>query len=214
MRVGVLVSGNGSNLQAILDAAPRLHYEVAVVVSNNPDAFALERAQKAGVPAVVAASRDRSREAQEADVSRALADHRVEFLALAGYMRVLTPAFVRAWSGRILNVHPALLPAFPGAHGARDAVAHGARVSGCTFHLVSEAVDEGPIVLQVAVPVLASDTEESLQKRIQAEEHRHFPRVIDWFARGLVSVDGRRVAVRGATSAGSLPSPDPESVEP
>lgn len=213
LKVGVLVSGSGSNLQALLDAAPRLgSYEVAVVVSNVPDAFALERARKAGVPAVAVASKGRAREEHEADVTRALEAHGVGFVALAGYMRVLTPAFVRRWRGRLVNVHPALLPAFPGAHGARDALAYGAKITGCTFHLVDEEVDHGPVVLQVAVPVLPDDTEETLQKRIQAEEHRHYPLVLDWFARGLVEPRGRTVVLRGAAARGALASPDPESV--
>lgn len=198
LRLGILASGSGTNLQAILDAAAGAAYEVAVVVSNVPGAFALERARRAGIPAVAAPSKGVTREEHEADLERALEAHRVEFVVLAGYMRVLTPAFVERWNGCIVNVHPGLLPAFPGTHAPRQALEYGARIAGCTFHFVDAEVDHGPIILQVAVPVLPGDDEGSLTARIQAEERRHFWIVLDWLARGNVRLEGRRVVVTGA----------------
>lgn len=207
-RVAVLVSGNGSNLQALLDAelGPA---SVVVVVSNVPTAFALERAQKAGVPTEVLAHGGYStRDAFDAALVAVLRRHQAELVCLAGFMRLLGPTFVRAFPERILNVHPALLPAFPGMHASRQALAHGAKLAGCTVHLVDEGTDTGPIVAQAAVPVLPGDTEERLGQRIQAEEHRLYPRVVRWMAEGRVRVQGRQVEVReGAPSADSLVHP-------
>ncbi len=203
LRVGVLVSGSGSNLQALLDLQPRT-FAVVVVVANVVDAYALERARAAGVDAVtlphVLPDRRLSRAEHEAQVQAVLDDKRVELLVLAGYMRVLTPWLVSRWKRRIVNVHPALLPAFPGLHGAKQALDHGCRVAGCTVHLVDEGVDTGPILMQAAVPVLDDDDEAALQKRIQAEEHRLLPRVVEAIATGRVVDDAQRpglVRVRG-----------------
>ena len=186
LRVGVLVSGSGSNLQAILDAQADASacYRVVVVVSNVPGVRALERAQAKRVPGVVEESKGRAREAFEDGVHAQLLDQRVELVALAGFMRVLTARFLERWPQRVVNVHPALLPSFPGMHGARQALEHGVKITGSTVHLVDAGVDTGPILAQAAVPVLRDDDEAKLQARIQAEEHRLLPAVIARIARG------------------------------
>jgi phosphoribosylglycinamide formyltransferase-1 len=198
--LGILASGRGSNLQAILDAIAggRCPARVAVVVSDRKDAPALDRARRAGIRAVCLdphAFPDRV--AFDEAVAAVLDEHGVALVCLAGYMRILSPEFVRRYRARILNVHPALLPAFPGLHAQRQALEHGARVAGATVHLVDEGVDTGPIVLQGAVPVLDGDTEETLSARILVEEHRLYPEAIRLFAEGRLEVTGRRVRVRG-----------------
>lgn len=194
LRLGVLVSGNGSNLQALLDAArdPARALLVSVVVSNVAGVKALERAAAAGVPTVVEDHRARSREACEDAIDLALRAHGVEVVVLAGFMRVLTAHFLERWKHRVLNVHPALCPAFPGMHAPEQALAHGARVTGCTVHLVDAGVDTGPILAQASVAVRDDDDETTLTARIQEEEHRLFPAVLTALARGDVRVvDGR-----------------------
>jgi phosphoribosylglycinamide formyltransferase-1 len=198
--LGVLASGRGSNLQAILDAiaAGRCPARVAVVVSDRKDAGALDRARRAGILAVhLDPHAFPDRVAFDAAVATVLDEHGVALVCLAGYMRVLSPEFVRRFRARILNVHPALLPAFPGLHAQRQALEHGVRVAGATVHLVDEGVDTGPILLQGAVPVLDGDTEETLSARILAEEHRLYPEAIRLFAEGRLEVSGRRVRIRG-----------------
>jgi phosphoribosylglycinamide formyltransferase 1 len=195
LRVGVLLSGSGTNLQAILDAAGA-EYEVAVVLSDRADAQGLERARTAGVPAVhVDPKAHDGRDAFNAALVDALRAHDVELVCLAGFMRILAPIFVRAFENRILNIHPALLPAFPGGHAVADALAWGAKMTGTTVHLVDEEVDHGPIVLQEAVPVEPGDTEETLHERIKAVEHRLYPRAIRLFAAGRIKIEGRIVHV-------------------
>jgi phosphoribosylglycinamide formyltransferase-1 len=197
--LGVLASGRGSNLQAILDAvdAGRCPARVGVVVSDRKAAVALDRARRAGVRGVhVDPHAYPDRGAFDDAVAQTLDAHAVELVCLAGYMRVLTPGFVRRYPMRILNVHPALLPAFPGLHAQRQALEHGVRVTGATVHLVDEGVDTGPIVVQAAVPVLSDDTEETLSARILVEEHRLYPEAIRLFAEGCVEVSGRRVRLR------------------
>ena len=198
-RIGVLVSGRGSNLQALLDAARRgeLGGELAVVVSNVEEALGLERARKAGIPAVFRDHRGKKREAFDAEIVEILLAHHVDLVCLAGFMRLLSPAFVRAFPGRIVNVHPALLPAFPGLDAQRQAWEHGAKVSGATVHLVDEGLDSGPIVAQEAVPVLSVDTSETLAARILEAEHRLYPRAVRLLLEGRCRVEGRRVIVEG-----------------
>jgi phosphoribosylglycinamide formyltransferase-1 len=198
-RVGVLVSGRGSNLQALIDAARRgeLGGEIAVVVSNVEMALGLERARKAGIPAVFRDHRGKKREAFDAEIVEILRAHQVDLVCLAGFMRLLSPVLVRAFPGRILNVHPALLPAFPGLDAQRQAWEHGAKVSGATVHLVDEGLDSGPIVAQEAVPVLSSDTPETLAARILEVEHRLYPRAVRHLLEGRCRVEGRRVIVEG-----------------
>jgi phosphoribosylglycinamide formyltransferase-1 len=197
--IGVLASGRGSNLQAILDAiaAGRCPARVTVVLSDRRDAPALERARRAGVEAVhVDPARYSDRAAFDRAIQDVLEKHAVELVCLAGYLRLLTPGFVAAFRGRILNVHPALLPAFPGLHAQRQALAHGAKVTGATVHLVDEGTDTGPIVLQAALPVREDDTEATLAARILIEEHRLLPEAIRLFAEGRLDVRGRRVHIR------------------
>lgn len=198
-RVGVLVSGRGSNLQALIDAARRgdLGGEIAVVVSNVEDAVGLERARQAGIPAVFRDHRGKRREAFDAEIVVILRAHRVDLVCLAGFMRLLSPDFVRAFPGRIVNVHPALLPAFPGLDAQRQAWEHGAKVSGATVHLVDEGLDSGPIVAQEAVPVLSGDTAQALAARILEAEHRLYPRAVRVLLDGRYRIEGRRVIVEG-----------------
>jgi phosphoribosylglycinamide formyltransferase-1 len=197
----VLASGRGSNLQAILDATARPDFpaRVVVVVSDREHAIALDRARRAGVVTAYVNPKDHSdRDAFDAAVSRVLEHARVELVCLAGFMRVLGRAFVRSWAGRIMNVHPALLPAFPGLAAQRQALDYGVKVTGATVHFVDEGVDTGPIVAQSSVPVSDADTEESLSARILAEEHRLYPEAIRLFALGRLRLAGRRVVVEDA----------------
>jgi formyltetrahydrofolate-dependent phosphoribosylglycinamide formyltransferase len=178
-RVGVLVSGRGSNALALIEAARSPDYpaEIALVVSNNPDAEGLARAAAAGVPvrAVDHRAFGKDREAHERAIDAVLREAGVGFVALAGYMRILTPVFVRAWSGRMINIHPSLLPLFPGLDTHRAALAAGVKLHGCSVHWVIEGVDEGPLIGQAAVPVLAGDDEAALAARVLAAEHRLYP---------------------------------------
>jgi phosphoribosylglycinamide formyltransferase-1 len=199
LAVGVLASGRGSNLQALLDAcaAPGFPARVAVVVSDREQAQALERAAAAGIPGVLVNPKDfGDRTAYDAAVVARLRAHGVGLVCLAGFMRLLSPAFVRAFPGRILNIHPSLLPAFPGLHAQRQALDHGVRVAGATVHFVDEGLDSGPIVLQAVVPVEPGDTEATLSARILVEEHRLYPAAVRLFAEGRLEIVGRRVIVK------------------
>lgn len=196
LSLGVLVSGSGSNLQALLDAIAdgRLHAEIRVVISNKPDVYALTRAQARGVPiAVIPHGSFASRETFEAALLDTLHAHGVEWVALAGFMRVLTGHFLRGMNFQVVNVHPALLPSFPGTHGPRQALEKGVRLTGATVHLVDEGVDTGPILVQGAVPVLEEDTEATLHQRIQQVEHQIFPRALQLIAEGRVQRQGGRL---------------------
>ncbi len=197
--LGVLISGRGSNLEAILDAiaARRLDARVGVVVSNQADARGLERAEAAGVPTAVVSHKDyASREAFDEAVLARLNQHDVDVVCLAGFMRILSPVLVRAFSNRVLNIHPSLLPAFVGLHAQRQAVEHGVRVSGCTVHLVDEELDHGPILAQASVRVEESDSEESLSARILEQEHKLYPEAIQLILDGKVRIDGRKAVVQ------------------
>jgi phosphoribosylglycinamide formyltransferase-1 len=201
LRLGVLVSGRGSNLQAIIDAseAGRTDADVAVVISDVADAFALERARTHGIEAAFVDSRAfDTKEAFDAAVIDLLRKREVDLVCLAGFMRLLGPQFVEAFRHRILNIHPALLPAFPGLHVQRKALTHGVKFSGCTVHFVDEGTDSGPIIIQAVVPVLDDDTEESLSARILKYEHQIYPRAIQLFAEGRLEVLGRRVLCHGS----------------
>ena len=189
MTVGVLVSGEGTNLQALIDAG----IPIAVVVSNKAEAPALARARGVGIPSVVIDHRARSRESFEDAVLAELANHDVDVVVLAGFMRVLTPRFVDRYALRIVNTHPSLLPAFPGADAVAKALAHGAKVSGVTVHFVDHSLDGGPIIAQAAVPVLPDDLVATLHDRIRREEHRLLPQVVRALAAGRLSCQGRVV---------------------
>jgi phosphoribosylglycinamide formyltransferase-1 len=196
VRVGVLVSGAGTNLQALLEADARGELApatIAVVISNRPGAPALDRAQAASVPAQVVDHRRLDRAAFEDRLLAVLADHRVDAVVLAGFMRVLSAHFVDRFSLRIVNTHPSLLPAFPGLDAPAQAIAHGVKVSGATIHFVDGSLDGGPIIAQAAVPVLPDDDAASLHARIQREEHRLLPLVVRRLARGQLLCEGRSV---------------------
>ncbi len=200
--IGVLVSGRGSNLQAILDAVAGegLPVDVRLVVSNRSDALALERAAAAGVPTRVVSHRDFStREGFEAALVTALREAGVEWVVLAGFMRVLTPTFLAAFPRRVLNIHPALLPSFPGTHAQAQALAYGVKVTGCTVHVVDQGVDTGPVIAQRAVPVLEGDDEASLAARILIEEHRLLVETLRDVAAGRIRIassgEGQRARV-------------------
>lgn len=198
MKIGVLASGSGTNLQTIIDAAveKRLAATVAVVVSDTPGARALERADHAGIPARLfeRTTFDSRRQFEEAIVA-ALREQGVELVCLAGYMRIVGPTMREAFPNRIINIHPALLPAFPGLAAQRQAFDYGVKIAGCTVHFVDGQVDHGPIIAQRAVPVVEDDTPESLQQRILAEEHRLYPEAIQLIAEGRVTIEGRRVHI-------------------
>jgi phosphoribosylglycinamide formyltransferase 1 len=199
LRVGVLASGRGSNLQALLDASAQPDYpaEVVVVISDRERAAALDRARAAGVEALFVNPKDfGDRESFDLALVRELTARRVGLVCHAGFMRILCAPYVRAFAGRAMNIHPSLLPAFPGLHAQRQALEHGAKVAGATVHFVDEEVDTGPIVLQASVPVHPDDTEESLSARILVEEHRLYPEAVRLFAEGRLEVVGRRVIIR------------------
>ena len=210
LKVGVLISGRGSNLQALLDAAQAPSYpaRIVAVVSNRADAQGLDRAGRAGVPTAVVPHRNhRDRESFDRALDAALRAHGVEFVCLAGFMRILSPWFVETWRDRMVNIHPSLLPAFKGLEPQAQALAAGVRVSGCTVHFVRAEMDAGPIVLQAAVPVVDGDTADTLAARILAAEHRAYPLALRLIAEGRVRVEGERVVVAGAGAGGVLMSP-------
>lgn len=196
--LGVLCSGRGTNLQSIIDAVAsgQIKAPIGVVVTDKPGVMALERGSKAGIPAVcVDRKQYGSREEFDAALLGELKKYGVTLVCLAGFMRLLTAGFIRAYEGRVLNIHPALLPSFKGAHAHRDALAYGAKVSGCTIHFVVEDMDAGPIILQAAVPVLEGDDEDSLAARVLVEEHKLYPRAIELFLAGKLTIDGRCVRI-------------------
>jgi len=203
--LGILISGRGSNMQAIVQAiaAGRLHASATVVLSNRPGAAGLEWARRAGVETVVLSHRDfPTREAYDLAVVRELRARNVDLVCLAGFMRLLSPAFIAAYPNAILNIHPSLLPAFPGVDAQRQALEYGVRVSGATVHFVTAELDAGPIIRQVAVPVREEDTIETLAARILEQEHRIYPEAIAEVVAGGWSVEGRRfVPARTASSA-------------
>jgi len=206
--LAVLVSGGGSNLQSILDkiSAGGLDAEVRVVLSNKPEAYGLQRARARGIPAIAVPHADfPRREAFDAEMVRLIRSHGVGTgqgaVILAGFMRMLTPAFLHAFPERVLNIHPALLPSFPGTHGAADAAKFGARLAGCTVHFVDEIMDNGPVIIQAAVPSLPGEGGEALAARILRLEHCIYPQAISWLAQGRLSIEGRHVTVSGAAEA-------------
>ena len=197
-RLAVLASGSGTNLQALLDD-PVVGPRVALVVSDRRDAGALDRAAASGVKAVhLDPAVHEGRESYDGALEDLLTAEVIDLVCLAGFLRILGPAIVGSFRGRILNVHPSLLPAFPGAHAPRDALAWGAKVTGVTVHVVDEEVDHGPIVLQEPVPIRDDDDADSLHARIKRVEHRVYPRAVRWWLEGRVRIEGRRVLVEGS----------------
>lgn len=198
MSVVVLISGRGSNLEALL----RAKIPVAAVISNVADAGGLAIAAKRGVPtAVVEHGGFASREAFEGALAREIDAHAPKLVALAGFMRVLTPSFVQRYDARLVNIHPSLLPAFPGLNTHERALAAGVKVHGCTVHMVTAELDSGPIVIQAAVPVRSGDDEDRLAARVLKQEHVIYPRAVQWFLEGKLSVKNGRVQVRGNDAA-------------
>jgi phosphoribosylglycinamide formyltransferase-1 len=200
LKIAVLVSGRGSNLQAIIDNIEQgtLPAELAVVISDQADAYALERAKKHNIPAshVSAKGYRGKRDEYDALLVKELQQRNIDLVCLAGFMRIITPTLIRAFPNRILNIHPSLLPAFPGLHVQKKAIDHGVKFSGCTVHFVDEGMDTGPIIIQAVVPILDTDTEDSLSERILKQEHKIYSRAIQLFAEGRLKVVGRRVIVK------------------
>jgi phosphoribosylglycinamide formyltransferase-1 len=197
MRLGILLSGRGSNFLAIADSidAGRLDAEIAVVISNKASAPGIEAAQQRGLHAHVIQPKGLTREQHDAEIIRTLQHHGVDLVVLAGYMRLLTPQFIRAFPNRIVNIHPSLLPSFPGLDAQRQALDYGVKVTGCTVHFVGEGLDDGPIILQKTVPVLDDDTEETLALRILEQEHIAYTEALQLLAAGRATIDGRRVVI-------------------
>jgi phosphoribosylglycinamide formyltransferase 1 len=204
VKIGVLASGSGSNLQSIIDRIEegRLQAEIKIVISNNPDATALERSVKHGLSTHIISHRDfRQREDFDVKMVSVLKSHDVELVVLAGFMRVLTPSFLRAFPMKVMNIHPALLPSFPGLHVQQKALEYGVKFAGCTVHFVEEGVDTGPIIIQAVIPVLDGDTVDTLSARILREEHRIYPQAIQLYAEGNLECAGRRVVVADGRKA-------------
>ena len=198
LKIAIIASGSGSNAQAMFDKirAGLLDAEVVLVISNRPGARVLERARAFGAPVLELDHKAYAdRETFDAALVGALRESGAELIVLAGYMRMLTTVFLDAFAGRVVNIHPALLPSFPGVHGARDAQTWGVKISGCTVHFVDEIMDHGAVIAQAAVPALPGEPEEDLQRRIHGMEHRLYPQVLQWFAEGRVKVEDRQVRV-------------------
>lgn len=201
LKLGVLASGGGTNLQSIIDQCQqqRIDAEIVLILCNNPDAGALTRAEKAGLPNICINHREYAdRESFDQAVVAALQEAGVELVVLAGFMRIISETFLAAFPQRIINIHPALLPAFPGLHVQKKALEYGARFSGCTVHFVDSGVDTGPIIIQAVVPIFDDDTESSLSARILQQEHQIYPRAIQLIAEGRVKIEDRRVRIFAA----------------
>ena len=199
INIGVLVSGRGTNLQAIIEAIEegKIAGEIKVVMSDNQDAYALKRAQQYHIDTRYIDFKEfKDREGYDKEIIKILKERKIELVVLAGYMRILSPYFIRTYKNKIMNIHPALLPSFPGLNAQKQAIEHGTKVSGCTVHFVDEGVDSGPIVLQKAVEVSDDDTEESLAEKILKEEHQIYPRAIQLFSEGRLMIKGRRVFIK------------------
>lgn len=196
INVGVLISGRGSNLQAIIDASEKgeIPAKVAVVISNNPEAYGLERAKQHNIPVVVIDNREyKDKNTYELEIVKVLEQHKVDLVCLAGYMRIVGPVLLDHYQGKMINIHPSLLPSFPGLHAQRQALDHGVLITGCTVHFVDAGCDTGPIIIQSAVPVLEKDTEETLSERILQQEHLIYPQSIKLIAQGKLKIEGRKV---------------------
>jgi len=197
LSVGVLASGSGTDLQSIIDASEKemIDAEVVVVISDTKDAFALDRAKTHHIPGFFVDPNGKDRAAHEDEIDAVLRDHQIELVVGAGYMRLLSPAFVKKWQHKLINIHPALLPSFKGTNGQRDALQYGVKISGCTTHFMDSDMDHGPIILQAAVKVLPDDDRESLAARILAVEHQILPRTVQLFAQKRLLVEGRTVVI-------------------
>jgi len=199
LKLGVLISGSGSNLQSIIDHIEKgsLNAVIKIVISNNPEAYGITRAKKHGLPVLILKHEDfKTREDFDLELIKILQSNDVQLVVLAGFMRILTSLFLREFPQRIINIHPALLPAFPGTHVQKKTLDYGVKFSGCTVHFVDKGVDTGPIIIQSVLPVLDDDTEETLAARILKEEHRIYPQAIQFYADGKIQIDGRRVKIK------------------
>ncbi len=206
IRIGVLISGSGTNLQSIIDACKSEYIpgEVVVVISNREDAYGRERARQAGIPEFFISHKGKSREDFEKELIKVLDRYKVDLVTLAGFMRVLSPYFVKYYSGRLMNIHPALLPAFPGINVQEKQWEYGVKIAGCTVHFVDEGTDTGPIIIQAAVPVYSDDEPEDVRLRILEEEHKIYPLAIKLFAEGRLTIKGRRVIIQGERKKGGV----------
>jgi phosphoribosylglycinamide formyltransferase-1 len=207
-QIGVLSSGRGSNLQAIIDAVERgfiPNSRIVVVISDKADAYSLERASKHGIePLFMDPKLSKDRQEYDGKMAEELKKRKVDLVLLAGYMRIVTPALINEYKDRIMNIHPALLPCFPGLHSQRQALEWGVKVTGCTVHFVDAEVDHGPIIIQAAVAVIEGDTEETLSQRILRQEHLVYPQAVKWFAEGKLTLQGRNVKVKSVKQAGKV----------
>lgn len=206
-RIAVMASGSGTNLQALLTAcsAPDFPGDIVLVLSDRPNAYALTRARDRGVTTEVVLKKDHpDRRSWDGEAVRILKEHGVEWVCLAGFMRLISDTFLDAYPSRVLNIHPALLPAFPGLHAQRQTLEHGTKLAGCTVHLVDTGTDTGPIIAQGVVPVMSGDDEEALKARILKMEHRLFPRALRWACEGRLHIEGRAVRVHPAPQEGTL----------
>jgi phosphoribosylglycinamide formyltransferase-1 len=206
LRVAILASGSGSNAQRFFDLsrAGALDIDPVLLICNRPGARVLERALQAGVPSLMLDhAKETDRERYDRSLVAALQDAQAELIVMAGYMRLVTPFFLNSFPGQVINIHPALLPSFPGIRGAADALEYGVRLAGCTVHFVDEIMDHGAVIIQAAVPVNADDDLDVLQNRIHALEHRIYPQAVQWFAEKRVRVEGRRVRILPAATARS-----------
>lgn len=204
LKIGVLASGRGSNFQSIIDEieSQRLHAEIALLITDNSSAFAIERAKKHGIDYLVMKPKEFSTKDEFfIKIVEELKKRHVELVVLAGFMRIVGKPLIDAFPNRIMNIHPALLPAFPGVHGQKQALEYGAKISGCTVHFVDEGMDTGPIIIQAAVPVHQDDSEESLSERILTFEHKIYPEAIRLFSEGRIEVKGRVVSIKGYDSS-------------
>ena len=199
INIGVLASGRGTNLQAIIEAIEdgKIEGEIKIVMSDHPDACALKRAQQYLIDTRYIDFKEfNNREDYDKEIIKTLKEKKIDLVVLAGYMRILSPYFIRTYKNKIMNIHPALLPSFPGLHAQEQAVEHGVKISGCTVHFVDEGIDSGPIILQKTVEVSDDDTAESLAEKILKEEHQIYPRAIQLFSEGRLMIKGRRVFIK------------------
>ncbi|MDH4231800.1 MAG: phosphoribosylglycinamide formyltransferase [Nitrospirota bacterium] len=206
LKIGVLASGRGSNFQAIIDSIETgyVRAQINLLITDNPDAYSLERAKKHGIESLVMLPKNySSRDDYFREISSELKKRGVELVVLAGFMRIVGRPLLEAYPNRVMNIHPALLPSFPGLHGQKQANDYGVKISGCTVHFVDEGMDTGPVIIQAAVPVLDDDTEETLSERILGFEHKIFPEAVKLFSEGRIELRGRKVRISGSAFDGS-----------